>query len=118
MRIKNIFKIILLILISSVLLAFLSDSKHSEATELNADTSYDSILASIDNILEKNEKYEYIDKTIKNINVNTTSYKLRIFGKENNDRQIQNDSIKRVDRIMKIINLHKINFLNYNFNLI
>ena len=118
MKIKNIYKIITFILIFGVLLMFLSGASKSEAKELEVDTSFDTILASINTILERNEQYENVDKIVKNIDFNTSSYTLNIFCNENNDRKILNDKNNRITRVEKIINLHRINFLNADFNLL
>lgn len=121
MKIKKFFKIIIFILLSGVLLISLSGSRISEAktySNLDVDTSFDETLASINKILERNEQYEHVNSIIKNLEFDSYSYTIHVFGPENNDRQIMNEKTKRVVKIEKIINLHKINFLNANFNLI
>lgn len=118
MKTNKIFKIITFILLSGVLLMLLSGFNKVEAKELEIDTSFNETLASINTILERNEKYESVDTIIKNIKFNNYSYTLHVFCKENNDNQIMKAKTNRVYRIENIINIHKINFLNTNFNLL
>lgn len=102
MNFKKILKIILFIFISGTILVFLSGCSKSDlnvSSNLEIDNSYDSIISSINTILEKNEQYEYVDTIIQNITHNTTSYKLNIFCKENNDKQIMNARNKRISEI-------------------
>lgn len=118
MKTNKILKIITFIIISSIILVILFGASKAEANELKIDTSFDKTLESINTILEKNEQYESVDKIIKNIKFNTTSHTIRVFSSENNDTQIMNAKTNRVSRIEKIINQHRINFLNANFNLL
>lgn len=118
MKTNKIFKIITFILLSSVLLVLLSGTSKAEAKELEVDTSFNDTLASINTILERNEKYESVDKVIKNINFNATSHTQHVFCRENNDNQITTNRNNRVNRVLNLINLHRVNFLNANFNLL
>lgn len=118
MKIKNIFKIMIFTLIFGGSLIILSGASISEAKELVVDTSFDTILSSINTILERNQQYENVDKIVKNINFNSCSDTSNVFCYENNDTKLLKVRDNRVNRIEKIINLHRVNFLNYDFNLL
>lgn len=113
MKLRNIF-----ILLFGAILITLSLYSTVEAKELEVDTSMDATLASINQILERNEQYENLDSIIRNLEYNENSYTLNVFCKENNDKELITDCINRLARVHKIITSHKINFLNHDFNLL
>jgi len=105
MKIKNIFKVITFILLSGALLLSLSGcSKNEEivtSSNLEVDTSFDTTLTSINNVLERNEQYEQANSVIKNVKFDSSSYTYTAFGYKNNDKQIMNESNKRLAEIEK-----------------
>lgn len=107
MRVKNLVKIILFIFISTFLLISLSGctmlelKTSSNPDILTIDTSYNSQLASINKILEKNAQYENIDSIIKNLEFDTVSYTLNIHCSLNNDKEIMAARNKRIAEIQR-----------------
>lgn len=108
MKTKNIGIIIGFICISILLLISLTGCTMLEETQISSapttqevDTSYNTQLASINKLLEKNANYQHVDSVIKNLKFDTYSYTLHIFGKENNDKQILNARAKRLEQIAK-----------------
>jgi len=100
MKTKIIFKTILFIFLSSLLLisstGFTKAEEIKNTSDLEIDTSYDITLSSINKILERTEDFNKADLIIKNIKFDSYSYTLNIFCEENNDRQILNARNKRL----------------------
>jgi len=102
MKLKNIFKIILFILISIILLISLSGCGNTEivnSSNSDVDTKFDEKLFSINNILEKTEEYKHADLIIKNLDYNSYSYTLNVFCRDNNDKQIMRARNKRIIQV-------------------
>lgn len=105
MKTKNIFKIIIFILLSGVLLISLSGCSKSEETPpvsiKEIDNKFDTTLASINTTLEKNAKSENINSIIKKLKFDSYSYTVHIFGPENNDTQLRIASNKRIEQVIR-----------------